>query len=68
MEYSSEEEQATVTVNYGGERFDPATGSNEFSYNVLKTSVDELTYNFDPEAEFGNTVRVLFCEKTAPAQ
>ena len=65
VEYSPTDEQATVTVSYGGERFDPADGGNELSYNVLKTAVDELDYEFDPDAEFCNTVRAVFKEKTA---
>ena len=39
VEYSAAEERATVTASYGGERFDPAAGDNELSYNVLKKSV-----------------------------
>ena len=60
--YSSAEEQAEVTASYGGERFDPAAASDDFSYNILKTAVDELNYDFDPDAEYGNTVRVFFHE------
>lgn len=65
IEYSAEDEQAMVTVSYGGERFDPAAGPNELSYNVLKTSVSELVYKFDPEAERGNTIRAVFKETTS---
>ena len=63
MEYSPGEGRVDFTVSYGGERFDPAGGENELSYRVLKKSVDELTYEYDPGAEYGNTVRVVFREK-----
>ena len=65
IEYSASDEQATVTVSYGGERFDPATGDNELSYNVLKTAVDELDYEFSPDEEYGNVVRAIFKEHGA---
>ena len=56
------EEAATVTVRYGGEKYDPAAGDNALSYKVLKSSVEELTYGFDPSAETGNTVFVRIRE------
>ena len=65
VEYNPADEQAEFTVSYGGERFDPATGENELSYNVLKTSVDELRYEYAPGEEFANTIHVLFCENVA---
>ena len=58
LEYAPTEEQATVTVSYGGARFDPAEGENELSYTFLKKSVEELSYSFHPEREAANTVRV----------
>jgi len=64
VEYSAAEEQAAVTVSYGGERFDPAAGENELSYKVLKASVEELRYEYDPQAEYANTVRVRIRENT----
>ncbi len=62
VEYAPNEEQASVTVCYGGERFDPAQGENELSYKVLKASVEELSYSFDPEREDTNVIRVLMRE------
>ena len=64
VEYAPTEEQATVTVSYGGEKFDPAGGENELSYKVLKASVEELSYIYDANAEQKNTVRVRISEKT----
>ena len=58
VEYAEAEQAATVTVRYGGERYDPAEGDNALSYKVLKSSVEELTYRFDPGAEPANTVCV----------
>ena len=63
VEYAEAEGQTTVTVNYGGERFDPAAGENELSYLVLKKSVEELSYSFTPGNEKPNTVCVLIREK-----
>lgn len=57
------EEQATVTVTYGGGRFDPEKGNNALSYMVLKRSVDELTYSYHPYTENANIVRVRIKEK-----
>jgi polar amino acid transport system ATP-binding protein len=62
VEYAEAEETATVTVRYGGEKYDPAAGDNALSYKVLKSSVEELTYGFDPSAETGNTVFVRIRE------
>lgn len=64
VEYSPAEEQVEFSAAYGGDRFDPADAGNDFSYNVLKTAVDDLRYGYDPEAECGNTVRVIFREKS----
>ena len=65
VEYSSSEEQTEFTVSYGGGRYDPAVDGNDFSYKVLKSSVDELRYAYDPASEYGNTVRVFFRESSA---
>ena len=59
VEYSEEQEQADVTVTYAGERFDPAHGKNEFSYQVLKQSVEELSYSYDPDRQESNMIHVL---------
>ena len=59
LEYSEADEQAVVTVAYGGDRFDPAQSGNELSYQVLKKSVDDLSYSFDPEREESNIIRAL---------
>ena len=56
VEYAEAEQAVTVTVRYGGEKYDPAEGDNALSYKVLKSSVEELAYAYDPDAETGNTV------------
>ena len=63
VEYSPVQEQASVTVTYGGERFDPASGDNALSYRVLQSSVEELSYSYEAGT---NTVRALTREKPAP--
>ena len=65
VEYSAADEQAAVTAEYGGGRFDPAVDGDEFSYRILKSSVDELRYEYKPGEEYGNTVQALFRENAA---
>lgn len=63
VEYAETEQQATVTVGYGGERFDPREGENELSYRILSRSVEELTYTFDPDREGANVICVRIREQ-----
>ena len=63
LEYEAAEERATVSVSYGGPRFDPGEGENELSYLFLKRSVEELTYTYEPERERPNTVSARIREK-----
>jgi len=60
VEYSPVEKQATVIASYGGERFDPAEGGNELSYNVLKSSVEDLSYEIK-----NNQVTITDCDTSA---
>jgi len=62
VEYSPVEKQATVIASYGGERFDPAEGGNELSYNVLKSSVEDLSYEYDGNEEKSNIVNLVIKE------
>ncbi len=62
VEYAAAEGLATVAVRYGGAPFDPARSGNDLSYRVLKQSVDELSYAFEPGADEPNAVRVLIRE------
>ena len=56
VEHSEEGDRTEITALYGGEKFDPAESGDEFSYNVLQSTVRELSYQHDPEAEQANTV------------
>ena len=58
VEYSAEEEKATVTVSYGGTAFDPSEGENQLSYNMLKKSVSDIQYSYEDEAELPNKIIV----------
>ena len=60
VEYAPEEEQTIVTATYAGERFDPEEGDNKLSFAVLKASVDELRYEYDPESEQTNAIHIRF--------
>ncbi len=62
VEYAEAEQTATVTVRYGGGRFDPAESGNALSYKLLKASVEALSYEYDPDAEAPNAVRVQIRE------
>ncbi len=65
IEYAPEERKADVTISYSGPRFDPAEGENSLSYNMLKRSVDEIRYTFDPDAEIPNISTVLISEDSS---
>lgn len=56
MEYSEDQETATITFDYGGERFDPTAGENDLARTVLTRSVNEFTYNYTGDEELSNTV------------
>ncbi len=58
-EYSREEDKATVMLSYSGARFDPADTDNRMSYDMLRKSVRDMSYTYDPDAELPNTVTVL---------
>ena len=62
VEYSPVEMQTRVTASYGGERFDPAEGGNDLSYNVLKSSVEDLSYEYDLNEEKSNIVNLVIKE------
>ncbi|MBP5159536.1 MAG: amino acid ABC transporter ATP-binding protein [Lachnospiraceae bacterium] len=64
IEYSDKEKIARVIVTYGGDNFDPEYGDNEFSYEFLRSSVDEITYNYEPGREDSNTINVLIRDKS----
>ena len=59
IEYSEQEDQAEVTALYGGERFDPAENGDGFSYKVLHSTVNSLTYHYAPGAVHTNQIRIL---------
>ena len=58
LDYAEAEHTATVTVRYGGDKFDPAESDNTLSYKVLKASVDVLSYEYESDTNTGNTVLV----------
>ena len=54
---------AGCAAKESGERFDPAESGNELSCTVLRKSVEELRYSFDPAREMANSVCVRIREK-----
>jgi polar amino acid transport system ATP-binding protein len=59
IEYSESNEEAVITVEYDGERFDPADSENSLSYNMLKGSIKDLSYNYDAGADHPNIVKAI---------
>ena len=59
---SEEQETATVSVAYGGERFDPAQAENDLAYTMLKRSTSELTYIYTEDVELSNKVCAVLRE------
>ena len=59
VEYDPALEQTELSVSYGGKRFNPEEGDNAFSYQVLKASVEDLKYEYDPGAESANRISVM---------
>ena len=62
IEYSQKDEKTEITAVYGGGRFDPADSDNSLSYSLLKGSVEELSYQYDQQAEKPNIVRIIIRE------
>ena len=62
IEYSQRDEKTEITAVYGGGRFDPADSDNSLSYSLLKGSVEELSYQYDQQAEKPNIVRIIIRE------
>ena len=58
VEYSSQEGRTELTVTYGGERLDPRETDNELSLSVLTTTVEEISYLYDPQAEETNCIKL----------
>ena len=62
VEWSARESTAAVTAAWGGRALDPKDCGNELSYRLLKQSVTDLSYTFDPAADLPNSVACLLHE------
>jgi polar amino acid transport system ATP-binding protein len=58
VEYSEKDGGTEITALYGGEKFDPKDHGDGFAYNVLQSTVNSLSYEYNPEAKQPNIVRV----------
>ena len=58
-EHSAENDETEITALYGGEKFDPAKSGDGFAYSVLESTVKDLSYRYDPNAEQANAIRIL---------
>ena len=62
IEYSQKSDETLITVEYDGERFDPADSENSLSYNLLKGFVEEFSFHHDPGADHPNMVKIIIRE------
>ena len=58
IEHSEQGDNTEITVLYDGDRFDPTESKDDFSYRVLSSTVSSFAYQYDPEAEHTNTIRI----------
>ena len=65
IEHSPKEAITTVTARYAGERFDPSAEEGAFSFTVLRSLVEELTYEFHANEEKGNVLKAVIREDAA---
>ena len=54
IEHAAREESTTVTISYGGERFDPRSTENTLSLQVMQTAAEKIDYSYDLSAEEPN--------------
>ena len=59
IEYSQKNEETMITVEYDGERFDPADSEDSLSYKLLKGTLEDLSYRYDPQAEHPNMIKAI---------
>ena len=58
VEYSPQDESASISIAYGGEAFDPRNADNQLSLSLLLNTAEELTYRFDETEEEGNRILI----------
>ena len=54
IEHAAREESTTVTISYGGERFDPRSTENTLSLQVMQTAAEKIDYSYVLSAEEPN--------------
>ena len=58
VEYSAQTNTVVMTVLYNGESFDPGTTDNQLSLSMLKSTAEEISWRYDPEADMPNRVDI----------
>ena len=58
VEYSGKDDSAEVVALYNGDKFDPAMSEDDLSYKMLNSTVSNLAYQYDPEAEYKNMIKI----------
>ena len=61
FEYSTIEKLANMTITYTGDCFNPKSGDNQFSYDVLEHIVNSIEYKYDEEQKL-NTINIIINE------
>ncbi len=49
IEYSADMQKSLLTVEYGGDRFDPTKDADDLSMSVLRSAVSDIDYEWLPE-------------------
>ena len=58
VEYSMKDGQSIITVTYKGNKFDISDTENTISLKILKSTAEDIIYDYDAAAELSNKVTV----------
>ena len=61
MEYSEENENANVSILYGGDKLNIMEMKDNLSMKVLKGVEKQIQYEWNPEETRGNRISMIVC-------